>query len=297
MNYREKDRRRHGRDEPAGKARLRKIGRMRSCSSRGEDMRDLAITAAKEGGKILLDSLKLEKRVELKDSGTYAVYAQHVSDVDLKSEKRINELIMSRYPEHKILAEEAGEIGQDSDYVWLIDSLDGTVQYIRHLPYFSLSIALQWRNEIVLGVVYNPCLDELFVAEKGKGAVLNDRPIHVSDMTDLNEAFIASSAFGSYRIARKEKVFYKVMSSIPYVRIYGSPAIDLCYVADGRFDARITSNTEPWDHSAGCLIVEEAGGKVTDWYGNPWSPWSTQLLATNKSLHEKLLKFISRNSL
>lgn len=256
---------------------------------------DAAIKAAREGGTVLLANLDHHKTIEFKSNGKYNVDPQIVSNVDREAEAKIVEIIRSAHPDHNFLTEEAGRIARDSAYTWIVDALDGTTHYVRRLPYFALSIALQRKEEVILGVVYSPRLEELFVAEKGAGAFLNDRRLCVSDINDPNKALVASSAFGSYRVAKRDDVFQRVLTTIRNLRIYGSPAIDLCYLADGRLDARITANTEPWDHSAGCLIIEEAGGQVTDWDGKPWSPYSTNLLATNGQLHDLLLPFLSHD--
>jgi myo-inositol-1(or 4)-monophosphatase len=255
-------------------------------------MREVAIEAARAAGAILLANLDLPKSHEFKDGGKYWVDPQPVSNVDREAERKIVEIIRLACPKHNFLMEEAGQLMQGSNYTWIIDALDGTTQYLRRLPYFALSIALQRGAEVILGVVYSPRFDELFIAERGAGAFLGDRRLHVSDVNDVSEAFIASSSFGSYQVAKRMDVFSRVLAAVRNLRIYGSPAIDLCYVADGRLDARVTSNTEPWDHPAGCLIVEEAGGRVTDWANRPWSPQSSNLLVTNGRLHNLLLPLL-----
>lgn len=252
------------------------------------EISNFIIKLVKEAGEILLKNFELIKEIKYKNSGSYKEYAQPVSNIDIVAEERIIELISQKYSNHSIVGEEIGNINKESDYTWIIDSLDGTMQYIRGLPYFSTSIALACQNEIIFGTVYNPLLNELFYAEKNIGAFLNGKRIKVSQTSELENALISSSAYGSYKIAGEENTFLKLLSSIKNIRIYGSPALDLCYVARGRFDARIFSSTEPCDHSAGCLIVEEAGGKVTDWEGNPWSIYSKSLIATNRILHEKI---------
>lgn len=260
-------------------------------------MKDIAIRAAREGGAVLLAHLDRPKSIEFKATDKYVVDPQVVSNVDREAEERIVKVIRSAHPDHSFLTEESGQAMGDSEYTWIVDALDGTAQYVRRLPYFALSIALQRKGEIILGVVYSPRLDELFIAEKGGGAFLNGRRLRVSDVSDLSTALIASSAFRSYRVAGRQNVFQEVLNADCNLRIYGSPAIDLCYVADGRLDARVTANTEPWDHPAGCLIIEEAGGRVTDWNGEPWSPYSANLLATNGPLYDLLLPLLRGDQL
>ncbi len=244
------------------------------------EISDFIMKIIKDAGEMLL-----------KNFGTIE-YHQPVSNIDIEVEKQIIGQISQKYSNHNIIGEEIGTINKGSYYTWIIDPLDGTMQYIRGLPYFSTSIALAYQNEVIFGAVYNPLLDELFYAEKNMGAFLNGNRIKVSQTSELEDAIMSSSACGSYKIAGKENVFLKLLSSIKNIRIYGSPALDLCYVASGRFDARITSYTEPWDHSAGCLIVEEAGGRVTDWKDDSWGIQSKSLLVTNKVLHNKILEII-----
>lgn len=256
------------------------------------EISDFIIKIVKEAGEMLIKNFGVIKEASYKNSGKYFEYPQQVSNIDIVVENRSIDLISQKYPDHNIIGEEIGTIGKGSDYTWIIDSLDGTMQYIRELPYFSTSIALAYQNEVIFGAVYNPLLNELFYAEKKMGAFLNGNRIKVSQTSELDQALICSSAYGSYRIAKKEQVFMKLFSLIKNMRVYGSPALDLCYVACGRFDARITSSTEPWDHSAGSLIIEEAGGKVTDWEGNSWNVQSKSSLATNKILYQEILEKI-----
>ena len=252
-------------------------------------MRDVAIRAVREGGAVLLANLERPKTVEFKSAGKDP---QITSNVDREAEEKIVEIIRAAYPGHCLLTEESGLLGSAAEYTWIVDALDGTTQYVRRLPYFAVSVALRYRDEVVLSAVYSPHLDELFTAEKGQGAFLNDRRLRVSDVGDLSSALIVSSVLRSYIGVGRQDVFYDVLGAVSSLRIYGSPAIDLCYIADGRLDARVTANTEPWDHSAACLIVEEAGGRVTDWNGRQWSPDSKNLLTTNGPLHELLFPLL-----
>ncbi len=254
-------------------------------------MIEAAIEAARMAGQVLIDYFGELNTVNLKANKVGET--QFVSEVDSKSEQAIVQYISSHHPTHNFLLEEMGEIQKKSEYTWIIDGIDGTTQYIRRLPFFSISIALVQNQEVVLGVVYNPILDEMFSAERGSGAFLNGRRIKVTNFNNLKSTLVSSSTFGSYVAADCKEVFSEVMRQFRNVRIYGSPAMDLCYVGDGRFDARITPNTEPWDHSAACLIVEEADGIVTDWQGKVWSPYSRQIVATNGLLHEYILKFLA----
>lgn len=259
------------------------------------EISNFIIKIIKDAGEIALTNIGMDNKIDYKSSGIYRKYPQPVSTMDVEIENYIVKLISQNYPEHNIMGEESGIIDQGSDYTWIIDSIDGSIQYIRSLPYFSTSIALAYQDNVIFGAIYNPLLSELFYAEKNMGAFFNGSRIKGSQISTLDHAIISSSAYGSYEVANKEKIFQKLLSSIKNIRIFGTPALDLCYVASGRLDARIISYTEPWDHSAGCLIVEEAGGKVTDWEGNPWSIQSKSLLATNQILHKEILKILHNN--
>lgn len=255
-------------------------------------MKEFAETLVREAGETLLQHFHKAQEVSYDQSGVFAEYPQAVSKVEIEIENKMINQISQTFPEHNILAECASNIDKGAEYTWIIDSLDGTTQYIRRLPYFSVSAALSYQGKVILGTVYNPLLGELYSAEKGKGASLNGRPIRVSETQELLTAVLGSSVYHSYRIAKQEHIFLKIMSSTKNVRIHGSPAMDLCYVAEGKLDGRVICNAMPYDFSAGCIMIEEAGGKVTDWNGNHWSIESKTLLATNNKLHKMILKIL-----
>lgn len=218
-----------------------------------------------------------------------------VTDIDHASEKAIIEIIKKDYPEHFILSEEVGEIVMDSDYKWIIDPIDGTVNYANGIPLCCVSIAVEHKGTIILGAVFNPFLDELFFAEKGKGATLNDEPIRVSEKAEMNSACLVTGF--PYQLLDEPNgpldVFNRLIRKGIPLRRMGSAAIDLCWVAAGRFDGFYEHKLEAWDSAAGFLIVEEAGGKVTDFMGNHYSPYQARILATNGKIHEELRTFIN----
>ncbi|HMU46874.1 MAG TPA: inositol monophosphatase family protein [Chitinophagaceae bacterium] len=218
-----------------------------------------------------------------------------VTEADHASEKAILNVIKSAFPDHQILAEETGEIVQDSTYKWIIDPIDGTVNFAHGIPLNCVSIAVEKNKEIILGCVYNPHLNELFFAEKGKGATLNDKSISVSSQTQTLKACLVTGFPYTYINMPNGplEIFERfIRKGIP-VRRLGSAAIDLCWVACGRFDGFYEHKLEPWDSAAGYLIVEEAGGKVTDLAGNPFSVYQHRLLATNGEIHEEMLEVIN----
>lgn len=256
-------------------------------------MIELAVRAVRLAGEYLISQLGKPKQTTHKkvDSGPL----QPVSNVDRETELKIIHLIREECPDHNIIAEELGKIEQGSDYTWFVDSIDGTTQYIRRLPNFSVSVALQFKNEICLAAVYIPLLNELFTAERNAGAFLNySKRLSIGKRRASDRILVASSTFASFSTQSHQILFDSILKEFD-VRIYGSPAIDLCYVADGRLDLRIVANTKPWDHTAACLIAQESGCVVTDWYGKHWSPTSINILAGQPSIHTKALKLITAN--
>lgn len=245
--------------------------------------------AAREAGKIIHHYFDGTFSIENKDS-----INNLVTEVDKHSEKKIIEVIKAYYPGHSIISEEVGELIQDSDYQWIIDPIDGTVNFAHGIPICCVSIGLKHKDELLLGAVYNPMMNELFFAEKGKGAFLNDRPIRVSDKKDFATACLVTGFPYKWPKTYEHpiKVFERfVLEGLP-VRRLGSAAIDLCWVACGRFDGFWEYNLNSWDVAAGYLIVQEAGGRITNFDGNPYSVFDKETLATNGHIHEDMLQLI-----
>lgn len=218
-----------------------------------------------------------------------------VTEADHASEKAILEVIHSAFPDHQVLAEETGEILQDSAYKWIIDPIDGTVNFAHGIPLNCVSIAVEKDREIVLAAVFNPHLDEFFFAEKGKGARLNEQPIRVSgESKTLNACLVTGFPYTYINMPNGPlEVFERLIRKGVPVRRLGSAAIDLCWVAAGRFDGFYEHKLEPWDSAAGFLIVEEAGGRVTDFDGNKFSVYQHRVLATNGRIHDEMLEVIN----
>lgn len=218
-----------------------------------------------------------------------------VTEADHAAEKAILNVINASFPDHQILAEETGEIVQDSGYKWIVDPIDGTVNFAHGIPLNCVSIAVEKEGEIILGAVFNPHLNEFFFAEKGKGATLNDKPIHVSNETEAIKACLVTGFPYTYINMPNGplEIFEKFIRKGVPVRRLGSAAIDLCWVAAGRLDGFFEHKLEPWDSAAGYLIVEEAGGKVTDLEGNKFSVYQHKLLATNGKIHEEMVAVIN----
>lgn len=218
-----------------------------------------------------------------------------VTEADHASEKAIFKVIKDAYPGHFILSEESGEIVMDSAYKWIIDPIDGTVNFANGIPLCCVSIGLEYNGELIMGAVLNPNLNELFVAEKGKGATLNDKKISVTDKTDLGKSCLATGFPYTYLDHKNGPlvVFEKFIRKGIAVRRLGSAAIDLCWVAAGKFDGYFEHKLEAWDSAAGCLMVNEAGGKVTDFDGNPYTVYQPHIIASNGKVHDEILRIIN----
>jgi myo-inositol-1(or 4)-monophosphatase len=220
-----------------------------------------------------------------------------VTEVDHASEKAILEVIKKNHPDHQILTEESGALVQDSQYKWIIDPIDGTVNFAHRIPICCISIGLEHNGQMILGAVYNPYIKEMFIAERGKGATLNDRPISVSKKDKVINACMVTGFPYTYLDEPNGplEVFERFIRRGVPVRRLGSAAMDLCWVAAGRFDAFYEHKLQAWDSAAGFLIVEEAGGTVTDMKGGPYSPYQPGIIASNGILHEELLEWIKGN--
>jgi myo-inositol-1(or 4)-monophosphatase len=218
-----------------------------------------------------------------------------VTEVDKASEKIITDFIRQKYPDHGILAEESGESKSSSGYRWVIDPIDGTTNFAHGLPIFSVSIGVQKNEETLYGVIYDVMQDIVYSAEKGKGAFANGKRIHVTGNDILRRSVLVTGF--PYNIASNPgkalEIFAALTKSARGIRRLGSAAIDLCYVACGVFDAFWEVSLHPWDICAGMLIVEEAGGLITDFNGNKIDIFSKKILSSNGKVHGPILKIIN----
>lgn len=255
-------------------------------------MIDDLIYIAKESGEIIRQAHGTRFLVEIKSNNVKNL----VTEVDKKSEKTITDFIRKKYPSHSILAEESGERKSSSEYLWVIDPLDGTTNFAHGLPIFSVSIGLQYKGETVAGVVYDVMRDVIFSAEKGSGAFENGKKIFVNSNESIEESLLVTGF--PYNVAENpEKVFERFIEMLKVaraVRRLGSAAIDFCYVANGVFDGFWEVHLNPWDICAGKLIVEEAGGKVTDFNGNQISIFNKTILSTNGKIHNKMIELLNK---
>jgi myo-inositol-1(or 4)-monophosphatase len=220
-----------------------------------------------------------------------------VTEADLEAEQSILKIICGHFPRDNVLSEETGLHGEISDRTWLVDPLDGTTNFAHGFPFFAVSIALEIEKEIVLGIVYNPYMEEYFQAAKGMGAYLNNKPIQVSKTQTLKESLLATGF--PYDIHEKSEtvmdLFKKILVRAQGVRRPGSAAIDMCYVAAGRFDGFWESDLKPWDTAAGTIIVKEAGGKLSTYEGNPYDPYKKSIVAANPFIHDAVIKVLMDN--
>ena len=222
-----------------------------------------------------------------------------VTEADFKSEQAIISVIRGQFPDHQILSEEEGTLVQESEYKWIIDPIDGTINFANGIPICCVSIAVEQNGEVLMGVVYNTFMQEFFFAEKGKGATLNDKPIGVSKKDNLLTSCLVPGFPYTYLDAPNGPldIFPKLIRKGIPVRRLGSAAIDLCWVAAGRFDGFYEHKLQAWDSAAGFLILEEAGGKVTDFKGDRYSPYQPHICATNGKIHDALLAVVNGGDL
>ena len=222
-----------------------------------------------------------------------------VTEADHAAEKAIFKVIQEVFPSHFILSEETGEIKQDSKIKWIIDPIDGTINFANGIPICCVSIGVEEEGKMILGAVYNPIMNEMFIAERGKGATLNGNKISVSDKDNLLSSCLVTGFPYQYLDSENGplQIFEKLIRKAIPVRRLGSAAIDLCWTAAGRFDGFYEHKLQAWDSAAGFLMVEEAGGKVTDLKGNPYSPYQPGIIATNGKIHDQLLHVITGGNL
>jgi myo-inositol-1(or 4)-monophosphatase len=246
------------------------------------------VRAAHEAGDLIKSYTAGGFAIQSKDSVNNLV-----TEADHASEKLIISIIRESFPDHYILTEETGAHATDSPYKWIIDPIDGTVNFANGIPICCVSIAVEKDGEMLMGAVFNPFMNEFFFAEKDKGAFLNDLPISVSKKAVLMESCLVTGFPYSYPDSGGllETFGSLIKAGVP-VRRLGSAAIDLCWVACGRFDGYYEFSLNAWDSAAGFLIVEEAGGKVTDFSGKRYSPYQEKIIATNGLVHDQLVHWI-----
>jgi myo-inositol-1(or 4)-monophosphatase len=256
--------------------------------------KSLAVHLARSAGKILLDNERKVSIVKKKDKRDFC------TQMDLKIEKYLIREILKVYPDHNIFSEEIGDLKKKSDYVWIIDPIDGTKHFISNIPLFTVSIALQYKNEIVLGVVYNPSTHHTYHAFKGGGAYINNTLIKVSKTNNLREAIVYLDFAGSHNLPKLESKkmldrLNKFVTGTYRIRALGVGSLGMCYLAQGAYDVYfdLTGKTKYVDIAAGAIIVQESGGHVLDFSGGHLNRQSRHFLAVNDLLKDKIKKLTS----
>ena len=255
-----------------------------------EIIRKVALRAAKEAGAILREGLEQARTIEYKGDKNI------VTDVDRRSEEAIAALVRRELPGHSLVSEEGTRLQGNSGYCWFVDPLDGTTNYAHGYPCFSVSIGVEKDGELVYGVVYDPTLEEVFTAERGEGAFLNGKRLRVSAVSRLSNSLLATGFPPDVATADENNLnhFENFIKQAQAVRRPGSAALDLCYVAAGRFDGFWELRLNAWDVAAGALLVTEAGGRVTDLRGQPFRLSKPQIVANNGLIHEEMLAVLAR---
>ena len=244
-----------------------------------------AVKAAHEAGRMLKENLDASREI------VYKGEVDLVTNFDNQSQQMIYDRLVKRFPDHDFVSEEGLDKEKGSAYRWIIDPLDGTTNYAHSFPVFSVSIALEFNGHIVCGVVYDPMRDETFSGKKGKGAFLNGHRIKVSAQDDLDKSLLASGFPYDLRESEENNIahFNHFLTRAQAIRRCGSAAMDLCYVACGRFDGFWELKLKPWDVAAASLIVQEAGGHLTDFNNGEFSIHSHETLGTNGLIHQQML--------
>lgn len=250
-----------------------------------KDFMAAAREAALKAGGLLRENINGAREISYKGD------INLVTEMDMRSERAVVETLRAAFPGHGIIAEEETRIRNSSAFTWIIDPLDGTTNYAHAYPCFSVSIALEHEGDIILGVVYDPMRDELFSAKKGQGASLNGNSIRVSGVGTLIKSLLATGFPYDRKESEKNNLnfFHDLLMASQEVRRDGSAALDLCYVASGRFDGFWELKLKPWDVAAGSLIVREAGGMVSDFSGGRFSIHDDEIVASNGKIHSQML--------
>jgi myo-inositol-1(or 4)-monophosphatase len=251
--------------------------------------KELIGSLARKAGNTLLKHFRQDWAL-LKERST-------AKEAATKYDKEVDRLIVgeikSYYPHHSLLTEEGGFLEGDPNWLWIVDSLDGTGDFANFNPFFSVCLALMHQGELLVGVIYAPAIDEFYFAEKGQGAYLNGVKIRVSEISELGQSYIFYCEGGERNRERTGGLLHKVYPRVTDIRKLGSAGLETAWVAAGKGEAYFSTKIEPWDVAPGVLLVQEAGGRVSDFQGNPWKPQTSDLLFSNKKLHEEILSLIS----
>ena len=267
---------------------------MSLSQSEFHSLTNIALQAAHLGGEVLTDFAQKGFQIYKKDSPINLV-----TEADLRAEETVIRTIKEAYPTHQILSEEQGlQATQTTPFKWIIDPLDGTTNFAHGFPMYNVSIGLEHEGTGIIGVVYDPTRKEMFVGQKGRGATLNGTPVHVSGVPKLGEALLVTGfAYDVHTVSDNNlKEFCQFTLRARGIRRTGTAALDLCYVACGRLDGFWELKLNPWDTAAGKLIVEEAGGRVTNYKGEPFSIYEKDIVASNGLIHDEMTDILKMRS-
>ena len=254
-------------------------------------MLDFSIETAQQAGSILMQHFGKISSVDRKSTNI-----DLLTIADTESEAYILDRIKATHPQHHIIAEESDLTKGNSDYRWVIDPLDGTTNFVHNLPIFAVSMGLQYKEETILGVVYNPAANKCFWAEKNGSAYLNDKPIHITSTNTLSISLLVTGFpyIHDDNWERSFALFKELYGKTQGIRRLGAAALDFCFVAMGRFEGFWEFGLQPWDVCAGALILKEAGGKVSDWDGSPFPFSGERILATNGHIHMEMMQTLGK---
>ncbi|MEE9520516.1 MAG: inositol monophosphatase family protein [Dehalococcoidales bacterium] len=251
-------------------------------------MIDFIESLAKQAGDVLLSHFQEDQQLlKLRSSAKEAV---------TRYDKMVDELIIQeirrQYPDHSLLTEESGLLEGNPDWLWIVDSLDGTGNFADSNHLFSVCLAVMHKGELALGAIYAPAINELYLAEKGNGAYLNQRRIHVSETSRLGQSYLFYCEGGERDRTRTGALFNRVYPEVTDLRKLGSAGLETAWVAAAKGEAYFTTKIEPWDVAPGVLLVQEAGGKVTDFNGKPWQPETSDLVFSNGRVHTAIISLL-----
>jgi myo-inositol-1(or 4)-monophosphatase len=254
------------------------------------DYFQVAVSAALNAGKMLEESMQVPPEVTFKGE------VNLVTNFDKKAQEMIYTEILEAFPGHDFLAEEGLSEDKGSEFRWIIDPIDGTTNYTHRFPVFCVSIALEWNRKIVLGIIYDPLRKEMFTARHKSGAFLNNKRIEVSSVGNLNESLLSTGFPYDIRESEDNNINYFIsfLTTAQAVRRTGSAALDICYVACGRFDGFWEIKLSPWDVAAASLILTEAGGSISDFKGHDYDIFGNETLASNGRIHEQMIGVLQK---
>ena len=262
-----------------------------AIADNGREMVDFIESLTKRAGEVLLshfgqDEELLKQRTSVKEAAT---------KYDKMVDQMITREIRDKYPDHSLLSEESGFLKGDADWLWIVDSLDGTSDFANSNPLFAVCMAVMHKGRLLLGAIYAPAINEFYLAERGNGAYLNQRRIYVSETADLGQSYLFYCEGGEKDRLRTGSLIAKVYPEVMDMRKLGSAGLETAWVAAGKGEAYFTTQIEPWDVAPGVLLFQEAGGKVTDFEGNAWKLEKSDLLFSNGLVHSKMLDLLGKS--